>query len=393
MRWQKLALLLLLPVVSGCHALFGGVRLTELATASGKPSNVAMLVTVEKKGQPVADLGPAAFQLTENDQLLDAQAVDLRLLDPSTVATFHTVLVLDLGHANSDERRRQLARAAAAFVRRARQKQGVTVIAFDGSNRTRTVAEFSVESNGSGPEQLDNLLQIAPIDPSRNLHGAVVAALNVLDARLARSQRPVRLGSLVVFSRGPDVAGRVKSEVFEKSVSRTEHQLVYVDVAGDPESSETSSLASAGRIDAPSADSVPIALEDAAIHVNKLLSRYYLLSYCSPGRAGERELEVTVQVTDADGDIERDSVDTRFSSDGFSAGCSSSTPPRFATRRKARTEHSTTATKPAGAGTGSSDPNGAQQDDVETPAADATETDTRETDTEVPPPKNRGYAP
>lgn len=393
MRWQELALLLLLPIVSGCHALFGGVRLTELATATGKPSNVALMVTVTEKGQPVADLGPAAFQLTENDQLLDAQAVDLRLLEPSTVATFHTVLALDLGHANTDERRRQMARAAAAFVRRARQKQGVTVIAFDGSSRTRTIAEFSVEANGSGPEQLDSLLQIAPNDPSRNLHGAVIAALDVLDARLERSQRPVRVGSLVVFSRGPDVAGRVKSDDFEQRVSRTEHQLVYVDVAGDPESSETSSLAGAGKIDAKSADTVPIALEDAAIHVNKLLSQYYLLSYCSPGRAGPRQLEVEVQVSDADGDVERDSFETQFNSDGFSAGCSSSSPPRFAPRARAKGEHSPVAPKPSGSGGSSSDASGQEPDASDTTDRSETDAPETDTDTEVPPPKNRGYAP
>lgn len=381
MPWQRIALLLLLPLVSGCHSLFGGVRLTEVATASGKPSNVALIVTVTQKGQPVADLGPASFRLSENDQPLDARAIDLRLLDPATVATFHTFLVLDLGHASTEESRRQLARSAAAFVRRARQKQNVTVIAFDGSRRTRTVGEFSIESNGSGPEQLDNLLQMAPNDPSRNLHGAVISALDALDTKLERSNRPVRVGTVVVFSRGPDVAGRVKSDEFDERVSHTEHQLVYVDVAGDPDTSQTAALASAGRIDAQSADSLPIAFEDAASLVNRLLSHYYLLSYCSPARAGERELEVEVQVTNGDGAIDHDSFETNFDSSGFTAGCSSGSPPRFLPSRRVKAN---AARQPAPS-TSTTEPGTGRVIDV-----DETETDT---DTEVPPPKNRGYAP
>ncbi|HMA95308.1 MAG TPA: hypothetical protein VKP30_21615 [Polyangiaceae bacterium] len=381
MRRHSLALPFVVLLVSGCHALFGGVKLAEVASAAEKPSNVALIVSVTQKEQPVIDLGPAAFSLREDDQPLDAEAVDLRLLDPATVAAFHTVLLVDLSHGNNDEHRRQLARAAATFVRRARQKQNVTVLAFDGSQRTRLVGDFPFESSGVGPDQLENLLFMPLGDPSRNLNGAVISAMNVLDRRLERSNRVVRVGTLVVFSRGPDVAGRVPNSDVDKRVSDTEHQLVYVDVAGDQSNDVTAALARGGAVESENAETLPIAFEEAAMRVNRLLGQYYLLSYCSPARAGERKLYVEVQVADADGKMDGDDFETKFDATGFSPNCNAGVPPRFTVVRHAGGHHSSKRTAP-----------GAQGDvTVDAPATESEEDS--EPEDEVPPPKNRGYAP
>jgi hypothetical protein len=395
--WSELvsAICLAVTLTSGCH-FFGGVRLNEVATASGKPSNVATLVSVTQKGEPVTDLGVAAFKLTENGQPLDAESVSLRLLDPAAVTAFHTVLLVDLGHGTAAERRRQLSRGAATFVRRMRQKQAVTVLGFDGSPRTRLVGEFSVESSGTGPEQLDNLMQMTPADPSRDLNGAVLAGLDLLDGRLERSNRPIHMGTLVVFSRGPDVAGRVSDADLDQRLHHAEHQLIYVTVAGDPSDKRTTALSSLGKIEAQAADTLPIALEDAAALASRLSSKYYLLSYCSPARAGERALRVEVLVNDADGHSETDAFETRFDSTGFSPSCNSNTPPRFSLSQR------TTGERTPGAGSA----NSAAKAPVNTTSSGGSPTTGTpesapvldmpakpESDIEVPPPKKRGYAP
>lgn len=385
-RPGRLVACFLAVVVSGCH-VFGGVRLTEIATATGKPSNVATVVSVTQKGQPVADLGTAAFRLSENGQELDSRAVDLRMLDPSSVAAFHTVLLIDLGHGTTEEKKRQLSRAAAGFVRRVRQKQSVTVMAFDGSPRIRLVGDFTVEASGTGPEQLENVMMMVPADPSRNLNGAVISALDTLDSRLERSNRPVRLGTLVVFSRGPDVAGRVADAEFDDRVARSEHQFVYMNVSGDPTNDHVALLTSRGKVESQGTDTLPIAFEDAAILANKLVTQYYLLSYCSPARAGERVLRVEVQVNTDDGKVESDAFETRFDSSGFSPACSSNNPPRFSIARPEGNDRAAAATKPAtptSAGTDTTNPDSTSTSDGQVDADD---------DVEVPPPKKRGYAP
>lgn len=383
MRRQLIALSFVLLLVNGCHALFGGVKLTEVASTAEKPSNVALIVAVTQKDQPVVDLGPAAFNLREDDQPLDAEAVDLRLLDPATVAAFHTVLLVDLSHGNNDEHRRQLARAAATFVRRARQKQNVTVLAFDGGQRTRLVGDFPFESSGGGPDHLENLMFMTAGDPSRNLNGAVISALNVLDRRLERSNRVVRVGSLVVFSRGPDVAGRIPSSDVDKRVSDTEHQLVFVNVVGDQSNDVTAALGRAGVVESQSSETIPIAFEEAAMRVNRLLGQYYLISYCSPARAGERKLNVEVQVTDADGDTDSDDFEFKFDATGFSPNCNAGVPPRFTVVRQATGRHSWSTKQAAPA----------SQTEAGTDAPTTEPSEDSAPEEEVPPPKNRGYAP
>jgi len=388
-RWQPLLTSFFVALSSGCHSL-GSIRLAEVATTTGKPSNVATVVSVTQKGQPVADLGIAAFRLSENGQDLDPSAVGLRLLDTSSVAAFHTVLLIDLGHATTEDKKRQLSRAAAAFVRRVRQKQSVTVMAFDGSPHIRLVGDFTVEPTGTGPEQLENVMLMVPADRSRNLNGAVVSALDILDGRLDRSSRPVRLGTLVVFSRGPDVAGRVTNAHLDERVSRSEHQFVYVAVAGDPDNDRVAALSNRGKVEAQATDTLPIAFEDAAILANKLVTQYYLISYCSPARAGERSLRVEVEVNADDGRTETDAFETRFDSSGFSPACNSGNPPRFTlAQRQAGDKNtsaakSTTPTSPVTDGTGSSS-NSSESTGVGP--------DNTEPEVEVPPPKKRGYAP
>jgi hypothetical protein len=391
MRWQLLITGILVVMASGCH-FFQGLRLAEVASASGKPSNVATLVSVMQKGQPVADLGVASFHVSENGQILDPGAVDLRLLDPATVAGFHTVLLIDLGHGISEDQRRQLGRATAGFVRRVRQKQSVTVLAFDGSPRTKLVGDFSIETNGTGPEQLENLTMMVPADRSRNLNGAVISALDSLDGRLERSNRPIRVGTLVVFSRGPDIAGRVPAKEFEDRISHTEHQLIYVDVAGDPISEQTTALTIRGKIEAQAVDTLPIAFENAAILANQLRSQYYLLSYCSPARSGKRNLRVEVQANDAEGQTETDAFETVFDSTGFSPSCNSGNPPRFSVVQRPSVDRATNANKPTTT-TAPSDSGSVTNSNAPEPPYASDKPNDNGPDVEVPPPKKRGYAP
>jgi hypothetical protein len=384
MRYFSLLPLTLCWLVSGCH-WFGGVHLENLATASGKPSNVAALVSVTKKHEPVRELDVSAFRIIEDGKSLDLQQSDARLLDPVTVAAFQTVLVLDLGHASTDERKKQLSKAAATFVRQVRQRQPVTVLVFDGSPRTRFVGDFSVEPSGTGPESLDNLLLMVPADPSRNLRGAVLAGLEALDSRLDKSTRPIRVGTLVVFSRGPDVAGRVPASDLEQRLDKTNYQLVYVDVAGDEGDSATNTLGKRNRIDAQGADTLPIAFEEAGTIASRLTQQYYLISYCSPARAGTRQLKIEVTVPGVDNDPETDAFETEFDATGFTPGCNAGNPPRFVVAKR-DTEKNGAASKSAPVSKTDNASNNADNNS-DTPSSSPGD------DSEVPPPNTPGYAP
>jgi hypothetical protein len=307
------------------------------------------------------------------------------LLDPSTVVAFHTVLLLDLGHASTEENKRQLAKAASSFVRKVRQRQPVTVLVFEGSARTRLVGDFTTEPNGSGPEQLDNLLAMAPADPSRNLRGAVLDGLDALDSRLEKSTRPVHVGTLVVFSRGPDVAGRISQTDFDQRLRNTDYQLVYLDVQGDTGDDVTDVLARRNRVDSQASDTLPIAFEEAGALANRLTQQYYLISYCSPARASTRQLRIEVRVPGGENETETDSIDTEFDATGFTPGCNAGSPPRFVVKKR-ESETPPSPTKNTLGGKAEGSPRSTE------PSSKSVET-TKGTDTEVPPPNKPGYAP
>ena len=58
--------------------------------------------------------------------------------------------------------------------------------------------------------------------------------------------------------------------------------------------------------------------------------RYYLLSYCSPSRAGKRWVRVDVSFTKLDGSQRTGSIEHDFDATGFTAGCDAKRPPSFA---------------------------------------------------------------
>jgi hypothetical protein len=328
MRWKDKYIVGTAAMVAGCQG-FGGVRLTEVVTASGKPSNVATVVTVTEKGEPVVALRASSFKLSEDEQPLDPKAVDLRLLDPAQAVAFHTVLLLDLGYGTTEERRAQLNEAVAEFVGGVRASQSVTVIGFDGSSKSRLMGEFRRGADSSGIFSLSGLAT-ASADPSRNLRGAVIDGLDALDAHLGKLGRPNRMGTLVVFARGPDVAGRVSSGDLDARLSASKSQLVFVGMAGDAGDDQTSRLSRDGRIEAQNEGELTAAFTQAAARVSALAGKYYLLSYCSPSRANWRRLRVEVDVVDDNLETSSSAFDARFDASQFTSGCASTRLPRFA---------------------------------------------------------------
>jgi hypothetical protein len=67
-------------------------------------------------------------------------------------------------------------------------------------------------------------------DPSRNLRGAVLEGLNRLDARLKQYGRPIRSGSLVVSSMGPDLANRTPEATVDEQLNESQNNVYFVGI-------------------------------------------------------------------------------------------------------------------------------------------------------------------
>jgi hypothetical protein len=160
-----------------------------------------------------------------------------------------------------------------------------------------------------------------------------VEALDVLEARFARSLKALHVGTLNVVTSGPDLAGRVSETSFDERLSRSS-VLTYI--YGLPaDDADVKRLAYGGKLERVEAVESSLPLETLLAKTHGRVGSYYVLSYCSPSRSGERQLRVEVQRVRDDLEVDTASVDTHFDSTGFSSGCDSSRSPRSSELRRA----------------------------------------------------------
>jgi hypothetical protein len=316
-------LLVILLAASGC-SLLGGARVEAIATSAQKPSNVAMLVEVTEGSEPVTGLEPKNFRVYENEQELPPEDVKRTLLDRAPVTSEHVVLLVDLHGQPSSQERARLVRAVEVFVEKARQSLPVAVFAYDGGESLKLVGDYP---RGAGAVSASQLTTAPGPDGSRNLNGAVIDGVRQLELRLTGGGKPVRLGTLVVVARGPDLANRTPQDRMAQVLDSVRYNVIGVGIGED-----TPHLwfARNGVVRAQNADTLPIAFEEAAMRVAQTHAKYYLVSYCSPARAGQRRLKVEVSYVTKTGHERGGSTTHDFDATGFGPGCDSMTPPAFA---------------------------------------------------------------
>lgn len=313
----------------------GGVRVSPLATSSDPPANVAVYVGVTYQGEPLTDLDATSFRIYENEELLSPELIRTTLLPRELVTSQHVVLLVDLSGEVSKEERATYTQAVEAFVRKLQTTLPVTVLAYSGSEEPKAIGEYARAASAleAAPPSADSLEKLATPDSSRDLYGAVVAGLEELDSRLEAEGKPVELGTLVVFARGPDLAGRVSAEELSETVAESEAGIIgiavepespYLDFArngvfraGDPE-------------ETPNA--IPIAFEEAASKIMKVYRRYYLVAYCSPSRAGKPRARLEVVYRGEDGKERFGETDFEFEASDFTSGCDPEATPSFRAR-------------------------------------------------------------
>ena len=315
-------------LLGGCSGLgFGSLQVESVAIAAQKPSNIAVYLWAANRGEPLTELNASNFRIYEDDQLVDSQHAGLTLLERHFAAEHHTVLLVDMS-GDDAQVHAAIARGVAGFVQRVRTSQGVTIYAFDGSEQLQLIEEFERQADASEPKSIPALQKWEPRDTSRDLNTAVLKGLMQLDARLMRVQKAIRIGTLVVFSRGPDLAGRVTDEQLRNALDQTHRQLYALGV-GDSTADGLDAIGRSGTTRAQSYATLAAEFENTAAVVDAALRRHYLLSYCSPSRAGLRRLRVEVVISTEDGSEKRGGVEFQFDASGFGPGCDPNTVPRF----------------------------------------------------------------
>jgi hypothetical protein len=207
--------------------------------------------------------------------------------------------------------------AAKKFTEKVGESQKVAVYAFDGSEDIHAVVPFT-NRKGSIDGGLDGLRNWKPKDNSTNLHGAVVKGLETLDSALEREQKPLKFGTMVVFSDGADRAARVSRKEMLEAMDKPEYENYefYAIGLGDEAELEEANLKEIGRdgtFTGREASRTSQAFEEVAEQIEAHGKRFYLLSYCSPARKGQHEVRIEVDVEERGSG----SLEYTFDADGF----------------------------------------------------------------------------
>ena len=134
---------LLLCALSGCNLVSGGVKVEPVAVSAQKPGNVALYVAVSKHGNGVLGLQKDDFKVYENGAPLDNEQIKLTLLSTNASTSRHAAVLVDMSKTLKHEERKSLADALRPFIVRLRQREPVSLYAFDGAEKVHLIQEYA----------------------------------------------------------------------------------------------------------------------------------------------------------------------------------------------------------------------------------------------------------
>ena len=317
---RRLILVLVLAALgNGCAG--GCPDVTLLDTSVEPPGLVQMLFSIECGGEPVTAVESAEVKLAEGGTDASSSESDWRL-DPVTAALeTYTLLLMDVSDSIIDQGTLETAQEVATSFASTLVDQGqqVSVAVFDGDPEIRTVVGFTTDMQDL-EEAIAGIGPADQLDGSTNLNGAVLAGLAVLDAVVNPSVEAelVSVANMVVFTDGVDRAGRETHSKALSAVRSSAHEVFVVAlIDSDVEADELQELGDDGFFRADDITQLTETFDDLISRLIAEVNKYYRLSYCSPLRAPQTKLKLTVTWQES-----TDSVAVSYKTKDFGPGCS-----------------------------------------------------------------------
>ncbi|MCU0699251.1 MAG: VWA domain-containing protein [Myxococcaceae bacterium] len=306
----------------GCAALTP--RLVDASVQ--KPSNVAVYFTVDtREGVPVPGLSADQFRIYEDDKLVSKFESKQTILNPEVAATHYLLLLVDLSASVTQSGSGEALEAAvSAFTDRVGQYQQTALFGFDGRPELIPIRGFAPGRAGA-----TGIASIKPKDPSTNLNGAILEAVKVLEKQLDKSTSPLRFGTLVVFTDGTDQAHRAEARDVRAALERTPFEVFVIGVGAEIDENELRAIGRSGTALSKDPGALSATFDQLAARLEAFSKRYYLLSYCSPARAGVHELRIEPVTSDG----KTGSLTYRFDAQGFGPECDPNRKPAFDVKR------------------------------------------------------------
>lgn len=319
---NRLLVAALALVVSSCAALR-----PQLVDASvQKPSNVAVYFTVDtREGEPVPGLSADQFRILEDDKLVSKFESKQTILNPEVAAMHYLLLLVDMSASVTQSGSAEaLESAVSGFTDRVGQYQQTAIFGFDGRPELIPIRGFAPGKAGAA-----GLSNLKPRDPSTNLNGAIVEAIKVLEKQLEKSPVPLRFGTLVVFTDGTDQASRVTQSALHTALDKVNFEVFVIGVGAEIDENELRTIGRSGAALSRDPGALATSFEQVAQRIEGFSKRYYLLSYCSPARAGVHQLRI--EPVTADG--KTGALNYQFNAEGFGPDCDPNRKPAFDMKR------------------------------------------------------------
>jgi len=307
----------------------GGLNLQLRNKSVQKPSNVALYFSVEDgDGVPAAGLTAESFKIYEDGQLISPFESKQTILNPEVAVVHYILLLLDLsGSITESGSMHSLVSAAAGFAEKVSKGQQIAVYGFDGGAKLIPLTGFTTNA-GAVRSGLARVSTRKSKDPSTNLNGAVVESVKVLGKQLKNAKQPLRFATLVVFTDGTDRAHRVKTEEMYKALDEADVNVFAIGLGAEISTEQLSKLGRNGFVQAEGTTNIGQAFDEVAGRIEAAARKFYLLSYCSPSRAGKHSLRVEVSFKGDSGSLSHE-----FDAKGFRPKCDPKRKPNFSVGR------------------------------------------------------------
>ena len=313
----------LLAALVGCGSS-GGLRVTKVAVATQKPSNIAVYLDVRDNGRPVPGLQEKDFRVYEDGKLVPAKKGKRALLDAEVVSANFAIVQVDLSGPIADsENLPDLADAVTHFAQDLNERQEVAVNAFDGNDEVAPFIGF-----GAGKEQFrklaDGLRKFRPRSRNSNLYGAVYQGISALEEKLANSALCEKQVTLIVFTDRYDLSHTVGLEQMKEKLRSTAVQVYVIGVGEQINRNDLTMLGRTGTFLSTDPKAFKKGFDEINQKLVSLADGRYVLSFCSTKRKGSHKLEIAIDTPNGE-----TRVSHKFNASGFKAGCSPTTKPVF----------------------------------------------------------------
>ena len=326
-RWPSSACTLglalgLAATTGGC---FPALALTPQQAVASKPSNVVIFFSANTNaGKAVTDLRPDGFSIFENGTRVTTAEGRQTLLRPS--AAHYTLFLVDMsGRTVGAKEAGEVIKGATALSAEGEKPSNlVAVYSFDGSPELEAVVPFATSAPSNGAS--DHPTAHPRTGPPSGIESAVVLGLRTLNLALAADPRVLKAGTLVLFTDETNHADRMRLNDLRSALSTPDNKkidLIAVGVGTEVDEARLEDLGRNAVILEPDPANMQKAFAAAEAAVVAGTKHYYLLSYCSPARAGMQDVRIETHAPDG----LMGELTYSFSADGFEPGCDPAAPP------------------------------------------------------------------